>query len=234
MKRYSARQIRRTLRKHDTKETAVQLGDAAALDILEITDSYALLDRLLEQDEAVPSRRVRFPYWAEIWPASLALSSWFEDADIETPKERVKELGCGLGVVGISLAQRGFDVEATDFVEDALVFASHNAARNGVNRRHRVSYLDWSHPVGRLSDCLVGSDVTYERKSHQFLYRVIRKLLAPGGRLYLSDPQRPVAKAFFASLEGQGFDHFCETRTTRWKAMEHQIDIHVFVKPDHS
>ena len=232
MRRYSEQQIRRTLLKYETQGTSVQLEGGATLDILEIADAYGLLDRLLEQEESLTSsREVRFPYWAEIWPASVALSNWMVSRQIDPPRESVKELGCGLGVVGVSLASQGLEVEATDFVEDALIFASHNAGRNGVSRHHRVSYLDWSHPVGSMSDCLVGSDVTYEKQSHQYLYRVVRRLLSPGGRLYLSDPQRPVARLFFVSLEKAGYSHTSETHPVQWGTMEHKVDIHVFVKP---
>ena len=207
------------------------LDGGMALSILEIADPYGLLDRLLERQESMLYRAVRFPYWAEIWPASVALSSWMISKQIEPTQGAVKELGCGLGVVGVALACQGLEVEATDFVEDALMFASHNAGRNGVSPFHRVSYLDWSHPVGSMSDCLIGSDVTYEKQSHQYLYRVVRKLLAPGGRLYLRDPQRPVARPFFVSLEKAGFEHSFETRSVQWGSMKHDVDIHVFVKP---
>ena len=231
MRRYTEQQVRRTILKYETRHSAVNL-DGAPIDILEIVDAYDLLDRLLEQEESNSARPVRFPYWAEIWPASVALSSWLLKSDLQLPtRGGVKELGCGLGLVGVALARSGVQVEATDFVEDALVFATHNARRNGASLLHRVSYLDWSHPVGSPSPCLIGSDVTYEKQSHQYLYRTIRKLLAPGGRLLLSDPRRPVARPFFSSLKQAGFAHAVASETVQWKSISHEVDIHLFTRP---
>lgn len=234
MKRYSDEQIRKTLLKYDTEEICVELSVAESRParILGTEDAYALLDRLIEQERSQPLRRPRFPYWAEIWPASLGLSRYFIDNETPEPRHIVKELGCGLGLVGIALAQLGRRVEATDFVEDALVFASHNAIENGISALHRVSYLDWSHPVGRETDCMVGADIAYETRNHPYLMRVIRKLLLPGGYLYLGDPKRPAAKPLIAVLRDKGFSHELTTIPVTWKALDHEVDVHILRKPE--
>jgi len=232
LKRYSDGQIRKTLLKYETQEIRVELSEGEEeVRILGTEDAYALLDRLIEQERSQPLRRPRFPYWAEIWPASLGLSRYFIQYDTEDPRQIIKELGCGLGLVGIALARLGRRVEATDFVEDALVFASHNASKNQISALHRVSYLDWSHPVGRQTDCMVGADIAYETRNHPYLLRVIRKLLLPGGCLYLGDPKRPAAKPLIAALREQGFSHQCTTLPVTWKALDHEVDIHVLRKP---
>src|SRR5581483_942708 len=51
------------------------------------------------------------PYWAELWPAALALA----DALPEVAGLRVCELGCGLGLPSLVAAARGADVTATDW-----------------------------------------------------------------------------------------------------------------------
>ena len=234
LKRYSDEQIRKTLLKYDTQETCVDLSvnGLRSVNILGTEDAYALLDRLIEQENSQPLRRPRFPYWAEIWPASLGLSRFFFDNDTPEPKHIAKELGCGLGLVGIALALLGRRVEATDFVEDALIFASHNAIENGICALHRVSYLDWSHPVGRETDCMVGADIAYEARNHPYLLRAIRKLLLPGGFLYLGDPKRPAAQPLIATLQEQGFSHRHTTVPVTWKSLDHQVDIHILQKPE--
>ena len=232
MKRYSDQQIKKTLLKYDTQESWVDLsGRGGRVCIVETEDAFALLDRLIEQEHSQPLRRPRFPYWAEIWPASLGLSRFFIETETPEPDAIVKELGCGLGLVGIALAKVGRRVEATDFVEDALVFSSHNAARNGISSLHRVSYLDWSHPVGRATDCMVGADIAYEQRNHPYLLRVIRKLLLPGGYLYLGDPGRPAAQPLIAALRQQGFTHRSTTLPVTWKSLDHKVDIHALRKP---
>lgn len=230
MKRYSARQIERTLAKYETDEVEVVVSDALRMQMLETSDAYALLDRLIEREAAGRSRVTRFPYWAEIWPAALGLARWFASSQ-DAARGAARELGCGVGLVGIALARLGWQVEATDYVEDALVFANHNARRNGVDGRHRVSYLDWSHPVGRPCEWLVGSDVAYEKSLHPYLLRTVRALLAPGGHLVLSDPGRPAAQPLFTAIAGAGYAHRRGVVDVRWKSLTHAVDIHTFERP---
>ena len=230
MKRYTDRQIRRTLLKYDLLESEIEVAGDMVLRMAETADAYSLLDRLIEREDG-QNRVVRFPYWAEIWPASLALSRWFAASRPEPPEQVAVELGCGAGLVGVALARMGWKVESTDFVEDALIFASHNARLNRVEARHSVGYLDWSHPVGKPTDCIVASDVAYERKSQPYLGRVLRRLLQPGGRLYISDPRRPASQPFFRSLESQGYAHQLDQIAVSWRSLDHLVDIHTFRKP---
>ncbi|MEE2659098.1 MAG: methyltransferase type 12 [Candidatus Latescibacterota bacterium] len=231
MKRYSQRQIGRALAKHDTVEVNVDIADGGdPLRLLESRDSYALLDRLIEQEEA-SLQAIRFPYWAEIWPAAIGLARWLTTHSIKPASGWTRELGCGIGLAGVAMARRGWVVEATDFIEDALMFTTLNAQRNGVAHRHRVAYLDWSHPVGESCDCMIASDVAYEKALHPYLNRTLRSLLAPGGRLYLSDPGRPVAQPFIESLKTHGYSHSEDVVVVQWKSLEHRIHVHTLNKP---
>lgn len=199
------------------------------LSMVQSSDTYTLLDRLIEQ-EGEGQKVTRFPYWAEIWPSSLALSRWFA---VATPTAgRALELGCGLGLAGVAMARLGWNVEATDYVEDALIFAAHNAERNGAGSRHTVSYLDWEHPVGSAHSVLVGSDVAYEKALHPFLLRTLRALLEPGGQFILSDPCRPATRPFLEALEQEGYTHRQDQIGVQWKALDHRVDIHSFIRPD--
>jgi predicted nicotinamide N-methyase len=147
------------------------------------------------------------------------------------PPGAVRELGCGLGLVGVALARLGWQVEATDYVEAALMFATHNARANQAGLRHGTAYLDWRHPAGRPLACAVAADVVYEKQNHAHLNRVLDHLLLPGGRFFLADPQRPAARHFVSLLQDQGYAHQVETRPVRWRSLEHRIDIHTFTKP---
>ena len=230
MKQYDVKKINKTLVKYNLNQVKVDVHPGMVLSLAMVIDPYVLLDKMADQ-EAQNKRAERFPYWAELWPTSLALARWISRADLPHPTGWVCELGCGLGVVGIALAKLGWRVEATDFVEDALVFASHNALLNKLGANHRVGYLDWRNPVGEQRSCIVASDVVYEKKNHPYLDRILRKLLMPGGRLYLGDPQRKAAGEFVKMLEGQGYGHQVETERQLWEAKEHRVDIHIFTKP---
>ena len=229
MRRFSQKKIRRTISKYTIVENEWDLSEAVSLKIAEVADSYELLDRMIEQEGRMV-RVDRFPYWAEVWPASLALARWLCERTPPMASSWTRELGCGLGVVGLALAALGWKVEATDYVEDALVFATYNAQKNRLSDRHRVAYLDWSNPVGRACDCLVASDVVYEKKNHVYLNRVLRVLLKPGGRFYLSDPQRWSAERFVELLLRQNYTHRVEKVTQRLGSIDYQVNIHEFIK----
>lgn len=230
-KNYSAKQIRTTLAKHEWVKTDVHVNGAIDLCVAEVADPYALLDRMIAQAEEHNQRVERFPYWAELWPASVALARWLCRDSSFRPQGPVLELGCGLGIVGIALARLGWPVEATDFVEDALIFASHNAALNRVQGLHVVGYLDWRNPVGAPCACMVASDILYEKKNHPYLRRLLRRLLLPGGYFFTADPGRQVAQAFVTELVAGGYHHACHRVEQEWRSQSHNIDIHVFAKP---
>jgi len=230
-KHYSRSRISRTIRKYTVIEQAVAVVPEHTLRIVAVEDAYSLLDHMIEQ-EARSGRRVeRFPYWAEVWPAALALACWLCTSERAPRPGTALELGCGLGVVGIVMARLGWTVEATDFVEDALIFTARNASLNGALPRHRVGYLDWRNPLGDAAPCIDWADVLYERKNHPYLARVLRNLLLPGGWFYASDPARPPARDFVRLLRDQGYEHSSERMQVRWRSTVHSVDIHRFHRP---
>ena len=230
MKHYQTKHVHRTLNKYSLNSLEVEIATGHTLELVGVVDPYELLDQMIEKENI--NRDERFPYWAELWPSSLGLSRWFCAANIKPSAHRVVELGCGLGLLGIVLARLGWRVEATDFVEDALIFSTYNARNNQVGGRHQVAYLDWRNPLGGTCEYMVAADVVYEKKNHPYLARVLRQRLAPGGWFYLADPQRPTARSFCELLESKGYGHQVEFCQTKWKSLEHTIDIHIFQKPE--
>ncbi len=125
-----------------------------------------------------------------IWSSSKVLREYLkENGDVFVLDKNVVELGCGTGVVGIYAAKRGQarSVLLTDGGSDALLkLAEENASKNGVENIS-VHKLEWG--VGKVSptlrdcmktnppDLIVGSDCTYERKSHAALCDTIIELL---------------------------------------------------------
>src|SRR5579871_4017820 len=85
-------------------------------------------------------RDERLPYWADVWPSSTALASVV--ATLDGRGSRALELGCGLGLVTIGALRAGFDVLATDYYEDALLFARRNGL-SATGREPRTRHVDW-------------------------------------------------------------------------------------------
>jgi len=149
-------------------------------------DSEALLDEeAFEHEEFLP-------YWAELWPSSLALARVVAEL---RPARRVVELGCGLGLPSIAAALGGAEVLATDWSPDALAFAARNAERNGAGLETLLA--SWADPAGLTArgpfDLVLASDVLYERRNGDALLELLPRL---GREVLLADPERPHTAAF--------------------------------------
>lgn len=93
----------------------------------------------LRHAEAAAGRPI--PYWARLWPAGLSLASALAAAPPPHPGLQVLELGCGLALPSIVAARSGARVLATDSSPDAVAYAAHGLALNGVEAS--VAQADW-------------------------------------------------------------------------------------------
>ena len=67
------------------------------------------------------------PYWAHLWSGAVVLA-----AAVPRSARRVLELGCGLGLPGLTAARRGARVTFVDRVPAALAFVRASARANGL------------------------------------------------------------------------------------------------------
>jgi predicted nicotinamide N-methyase len=139
------------------------------------------------------------PYWATAWPSGLALAQAL--ASRELAGRRVLELGCGLGLPSVVAAHGGARVVATDGEPDAVVFAAHNLALNGVEGE--VAQVDWrerdAFAGGGPWDLVVAADVLYTRQNVEALLRLLPALLDPGSEAIVADPKRAGGRDFLAA-----------------------------------
>jgi predicted nicotinamide N-methyase len=133
------------------------------------------------------------PYWAELWPAGLALARALPS---QLDGVRVVELGCGLGVPALVAAARSADVTAIDWAADAVELLRENAARNGL--RLGVEHADWREFTGDY-DLALAADVLYEARNVEPLLELLPRL-AP--EALIAEPGRPHAGDFFTRLRG--------------------------------
>ena len=183
-------------RRFDVVDSEVQLGDATFA-VLRPRDAEALIS------EADFARDERLPYWADVWPSSIALGTrLLEECG---GGRRLLELGCGVGVVALAAARAGFDVTVSDYYDDALAFARANLARAGHAARAR--HLDWRALPDDLPtyDVVVASDVLYERPYAELVVDVLARALEPAGVALVADPGRLAAPAFVQAAKAGGF-----------------------------
>ena len=173
------------------------------LDITAPKDPDSLLD------DPVTEQRYKadnyLPYWPVIWPSSLMLAHRIAQSDESPPvvpaggkgRPRALELGCGLGIAGVAAGWRGWHVTFTDYDPEAIEFARHNAATNQIAADAVDAFqMDWRSPVEQKFDWIIASDVLYERRLHAILLSAVKRLLAPGGTVWISDPGRNSAEDF--------------------------------------
>lgn len=142
-------------------------------------------DELIDEDAFADDEFL--PYWADLWPASLALAN----ALPEVTGLRVVELGCGLAVPSLVAAARGAEVTATDWADDAIALLRENAAANGLELTGEVR--DWRDPWDARFDLVLAADVLYERRNVEPLLERLAEL-APVALVGLAG--RPYERAF--------------------------------------
>lgn len=192
------------------RQVEMVLIDRFRFEIERPSDSYALLDDpvVLEAHE----RDEYMPYWADLWPAARMLAKAVAKEDWSAyPKagDRLEalELGCGLGVPGLTALACGLRVTFSDYDLTAVKFAANNARRNKLYD-FRALPLDWRCPPADLKvPVILGADLTYETRNIDPLVKLIRQVLLPGGVCLLTDQDRTPAGLLCEALGYAGF-HF--------------------------
>jgi predicted nicotinamide N-methyase len=165
------------------------------LGLLRPRDTEALLDEhAFEVDEFLP-------YWAELWPSSLALARTLAGRALHGA--RTLELGCGLGLPSLAAALAGGRVLATDWSLASVEMTERNARRNGLTVE--TLRCSWTEPEPLLArapwDLVLASDVLYEARNGEALLPLLPRLTGARGAVWLADPGRTTAAPFLAAAE---------------------------------
>ena len=136
------------------------------------------------------------PYWASQWPSGLALARYVAEQDLAGM--RVLEVGCGLGLPSVAAARAGASVLATDACAEAVVYAAHNLALNGLEGD--VAAADWRDlpALEELApwDLVIGADLLYRPDNHESLQEILPALTS--GEVWIADPGRGGCRDFLA------------------------------------
>lgn len=142
------------------------------------------------------------PYWTHVWPPAIQMAQLVYQADWPRTT-RVAEIGCGVGIVALGAAARGWPTAASDNQPEAVRVAQVNAKRNGLAVEPLV--LDWRRPEERQFDRILGCDVTYDDRLHEPLLRTVRAMLAESGEAWFADFGRLHAGLFVERAREAGF-----------------------------
>ena len=156
----------------------------------------------------------RISFWWGVTSSAVALSRQLATYE-GLEGARVVELGCGLGLAGITAGLLGAWVTFTDYMPEALEFARRNALLNGLDEgRIELVQLDWEAPsVQETFDLVIGSEIAYDYFTHSALIKVMERLLATGGQILLAERNRLAVSRFVGRLISRGFGSSTATST---------------------
>jgi predicted nicotinamide N-methyase len=164
-------------------------------------------DRLLD-DPAVFDLNRRddyMPYWAYLWPGAFLLGE--EGGRLAWPPGlSALEIGCGLGLAGLSALMAGLEtVHFTDYDEAPLRFVTTSARENGIAlNRFTTALLDWRKLPDERYPVILGADVLYERRLVPLVSNLIAHMLAPEGIALVGGPYRVATEDLEPCLESLG------------------------------
>ena len=148
------------------------------------------------------------PFWAALWPSARALSQHLATTKAVSIRGKdVAEIGCGLGLVGLSLALLGAkSVTLYDREPLCLECARLSAKLNNLESICKFEVLDWNKCdmfEKNKFDILVAADVLYEKHAVEPVSDFVSKFVKPnGGQIFIADPplRAPQNRALFKTL----------------------------------
>ena len=186
-----------------TTTIALKTGQVK-LTLIEEPDWF--LEQLSREDE---EGRLYLPYWTYLWESSIALARHIEKIGTSLKNTNVLEIGCGFGLTGIAACQAGANVVFTDAEQEALRFAAHNAAQNGVRQHAGFVQMDWNTPCFNCKfPYILAADIIYEEPHWLPIIKLLQEfLVSPNGIAIFSEPNRSNAVGFLKRLSDNGFTY---------------------------
>lgn len=142
-----------------------------------------------------------FPYWAKLWPSSIALVQYLKANRIWIEHKNVLEIGAGLGLPSFMIAGYANSVQVSDYAPEAVELLEKNIQHLQLNNVQAME-LDWNNvPDSINADVVLLSDVNYNPSQFDGLLQLITKLISEGTIVILSTPQRIMASPFVNAIQ---------------------------------
>ena len=150
---------------------------------------------LLELDPATP-----FPYWAKVWPSSIALHNMLKKHPSLIKDKTVLELGAGIGLPALMMAGITKSIQISDYDLEAVALLKKNIEHLQLQNAEALQ-LDWNNVPENLNpEVVILSDVNYDPTQFETLTKLIEKFIHQGSAIILSTPQRIMASPFVLEL----------------------------------
>jgi predicted nicotinamide N-methyase len=182
---------------HETVMVADRTFRIAGLaDAADLLDHEDFARHFIEDDRA--------PYGMELWPAAPMMAEFILNGEDGAGRPAI-EIGCGLALVSMAAAIKGWNIVAVDHEPTSLEFARYNAAINRV-AVPVFETMNWHKPSsdGRF-DRIFGADILYQLVDHVPILKCIDALLGEDAVGLIADPNRGVADRFADLAQEHGF-----------------------------
>ena len=173
-----------------------QISQGKAIYIPAFEAVQAMYASLLNQDPNTP-----FPFWAKLWPSSIALVDLLQAHPHLIKNKQVLELGAGIGLPSLMIANEAKTIQVSDYNLEAVELLHKNIAHLQLQNVQALQ-LDWNNlPENIAPEVVILSDVNYDPTQFKGLVALIEKFIQQGCTVILSTPQRIMASPFVQQLE---------------------------------
>ncbi|NOX24901.1 MAG: methyltransferase domain-containing protein [Deltaproteobacteria bacterium] len=203
----AAKLLRKIRRNYKVDFEPLVMGDIK-LQLLQVQD----LENILQGRD--PFANISdFPFWIKLWEAAIILAEVTASLEPAAAGPRLLELGAGIGAPGLVAAARGFDVTLTDYEQVIMNFQQVSAAASGL--KPKFALLDWTKSTDMAPfDTIIGAEILFRQDLLEPLLRIFKKLLKPGGKIYLAH-----------DLRRQTLYKFLDKAKDDYKIMSKKIDL---------
>ena len=142
-----------------------------------------------------------FPFWAKLWPSSIALLDVLKVHPHLIQNKHVLEIGAGIGLPSLMMADIAKSVQISDYDKEAVTLLQKNIEHLQLQNAEAFQ-LDWKAiPENMNAEVVILSDVNYDPTQFETLTKLIDKFIHQGCTIILSTPQRIMASPFIQKLE---------------------------------
>ena len=149
-----------------------------------------------------------FPFWAKLWPSSIALLDVLKAHPHLIQNKHVLEIGAGIGLPSLMMAGVAKSIQISDYDKEAVALLQKNIEHLQLQNEEALQ-LDWNAiPENLQPDVILLSDVNYDPGQFDVLIHLIDKFMNQGCAIILSTPQRIMASPFVQKLEAYITDRY--------------------------
>jgi len=157
--------------------------------------------KLLYEEMVTKNLTTPFPFWAKIWPSSIALSNFLHEHTHWVKDKTVLELGAGIGLPSFQIAKMVKAVIISDHNSDAVELIEKNIALLDLKNAKAV-LLDWNKFQNDIkAEVILLSDVNYAPVEFDSLLQIIENYLSKGSTIIIATPQRIMGIPFIEKLQ---------------------------------